>query len=147
MLLNLLFISTAFAGKLATGLFGVPWSEPPAAPPMSSCRLQANGWLPVDVTYVVEYGVLHSVFVTARSTRECETVRATYDAAWGDLVPVSPYRTAWTEDHLWRDGDVAAIWQFNRYSYLCTILAMHQGNNTVVQEAKKHGAAQAAGGL
>lgn len=154
MLLNLL-VSVAFAGKLADGLFGVPWAEAPTAPPKEACRPQANGWvcpavvadIPVDVTYAVEHGVLHSVFVNGRGMAECEKVRATYDAAWGEPVPTRAYRTTWMDDHLWQDGGVVALWQFNRYSGLCVILAQHLPNADTVQAAKRAAAARATEGL
>lgn len=153
MLLNLL-LSTAFAGKLATGLFGVPWTEPPAVAPLPSCAEQALGWsctttvadVPVEVAYLVEHGTLYAVSVQARGAA-CQTVQSAYNAAWGEAQPSNPYRTAWTEDHVWRDGPVSAIWQYNPYSGLCTILALHQRNHALVQDAKKIDAARAAGGL
>jgi len=40
-MLLMLFASTAAAGKLATGLFGVPWGAPPVDPPLMAGAAQA----------------------------------------------------------------------------------------------------------
>ena len=154
MLLNLL-VSIASAGKLADGLFGVPWAEPPAVAPMPACTLREGGWLcdakvadvPANVLFVVEHGALFAVTVLAFGADGCQTVRDAYEAAWGDSTPTNAYLTKWTDDQFWRDGVVWAIWQYDRYTASCAITAVHRDNQQRVTAAKKADAARAAEGL
>lgn len=154
MLLSL-FVTAAFAGKLAAGLFGIPWTAAPIVTPMEHCTEESNGWVcattvadvPVDVFCMAEYGALYAVSVQVNGIAQCETVRRAYDAAWGDATPSSPYRTAWTEDATWRDDGVSAAWTFNRYTGKCSIMALHMNNYEQVQKAKKDAARSTAEGL
>lgn len=160
MLLSMLLLSTALAGKLAEGFRGLPYG--PAAvldvAPGESCAANTEsgvrwncqvrlGEANVEVAYMVQEGLFFGIVIHATGYVNAAAFFDVLVAGYGAGTPANTYDDTKLADRRWQDGSVIGSWSYNKYSDKAQFIAFEQTLMTTIKTAEKERAKAAASGL
>lgn len=151
------FPSIASAGKLAEGIFGIPWGEKTEfAAPFEGCVANTSSITPWEcdrevngvkfqVAFVWEMNMFYGAAIRSKDGYEsCSRLQDMLEAAWGNSFPTSRYLTGKMDDRAWNDGRVSATWKYNTVTHHCDVFVFHLDMLGTIKAAKKKKAAEAA---
>jgi hypothetical protein len=149
--------SVASAGKLAEGIFGIPWGEKTEFPaPFEDCVKDTSSITPwecqreidgikFEVAFVWEMNLFYGAAIRSKDGYEsCSRLQDMLEAAWGKSFPTSRYLTGKMDNRAWNDGRVSATWKYNTVTHHCDVFVFHLDMLDTIKAEKKKKAAEAA---
>lgn len=120
-----------------------------AKKPMSNCRSRPEDGIrwtcvstiaeqTVKIHYMEQHNLFFGVFIQASGYSECEWIKRTLDAAWGEPSQPNEY----IEDFYWHRGAIYAIYSLNSITDSCQVLQLNNDLQQQVEELNRTSAAQ-----
>jgi hypothetical protein len=129
MILTMLWMVQAEAGKLAEGFRGVAYGPESAVTesPLPECvrdvedrvRWQCDttiGEAAVQVSYLVDEGMFYGVYMKAKGYANAEALFTVIQEAYGKGMQRHDWDNDKLADRLWKDGSVYGSFDYNKYS-------------------------------
>jgi hypothetical protein len=147
-------MSAALAGPLADGYKGLKWGEYESFPaPTENCRRgnepgigwicsQSIGETAVETAYAYNHNIFYAVVLAAKSYSTCNALMDTLEAGWGPSKPFNKYATGKMDKRAWRDKDVFASWQYDKYHKECNVYMIHNSLMGKMENIEKAAAAK-----
>jgi len=156
----LLLISSAQAGKLASGWKALPFGSDSVLvkAPLPGClastepgiRWQCHdqiGGVNLALHYLSQEGLFWGVMVQCKGFDECFTFREILNQAWGPGRPKRDFATDTMDDRVWIDQTVGASWDWNQFTNTGTVLLLDKNLFERVRAADRDAARKAAEAL
>ena len=147
-------MSAALAGPLADGYKGVKWGEYKAFPaPTENCRKAAEpgiawicsqsiGGATVEAAYAYNHNIFYAVVLTGTTYSDCNALMDTLEVGWGASLAVNKYATSKMDKRTWRDREVFASWDYNKYNTECNVYMIHNALMGKMESIEKAAAAK-----